>query len=80
MRDLLESAFIVRTFLPVSYVKVLPSMDFTRRFSSLRVDGLSAATVIRGAALLLGLSQAKAIAGNKMISMESVVFMEVIVA
>jgi hypothetical protein len=28
---------------------------------------------------LLGLSQAKAIAGNKMISMESVVFMGVIV-
>lgn len=77
-RLLVESAFIVRIFLPVSYLKVLPSMVFTRRFSSLITEGLSTATLICGAALLLGLSQAKAIAGNKISMMDRMVFMEVI--
>ncbi len=78
MRLFVESALIVRIFLPVSYLKVLPSMVFTRRFSSLTTAGLSAATMICGAAELLGLSQAKAIAGNKIRMMDRMVFMEVI--
>lgn len=60
MRDLLESAFIVRIFLPVSYMKVSPFMVFTRRFSSLICCGLSTATVLCGAGAALGLSQVKA--------------------
>lgn len=76
-REAKESALTVMIFLPVLYVKVSPFTFCTLRFSSLICCGLSAATLLCGAAALLVLSQDNATEGIKS-SNRSIVFMRLV--